>query len=246
VDEQKLSELFKTAAGDAPPASFDEQDVLNRSRQVTTRRRSMIAGGGGLAVVVVAAGLVFGTGVLGHSAGGGQAAASAPASGKAPFQHSLAGPEAVTPSGGFPTTSPVQGGGSAGGVGPGADGTLPGCGPADAKLAVALASELPSAGATPDKQVATPTVFECPPGGRAATYAVHAGSVTGTVTVALVPRGHGIVFQGDGPAPDQTDGGPSTSGKFTVLLFSLPSEDSKPAPISDHLGKIEKVIAAQY
>lgn len=249
MDEQKLSELFRTAAGDAPPASFDVTDVTARSRRATLRSRSVLAGGSALAVVVLAIGLVFATGGFGHPTGGSGVAAGAAgpnSSGKGPFSHSLAGPDAVTPSGGFPTSSPVQGGGSAGRVGPGADGTLPGCGPADRKLAVALASELPAAGATVDRPVPTPAVFECPPGGRAASYAVHAGSVSGTVTVALVPRTAGIVFQGEGPDPSQTDGGPSKSGRFLVLLFSLPAEPGQPAPISDHLGVVETAVAARY
>ena len=249
MDEQRLSELFKTAAGDAPPASFDVTDVTARSRRATVRSRSVLAGGSALAVVVVAIGLVFATGGFGHPAGGSGVAAgvaSPNSSGRGPFSHSLAGPDAVTPSHGFPTSSPVQGGGSAGGVGPGADGTRSGCGPADRKLAVALASELPAAGATVDQPVPTPAVFRCPPDGRAATYAVHAGSVTGTVTVALVPRTSGIAFQGEGPDPSQTDGGPSKSGRFLVLMFSLPAQPGHPAPISDHLDVVQQAIAARY
>src|SRR5687768_12768767 len=61
MDEQKLADLFRDAAHDAPPASFDASDVRTASRRATVRRRNSIAAGTTLAVVLGFGGAVAGT-----------------------------------------------------------------------------------------------------------------------------------------------------------------------------------------
>ena len=96
MDEQKLNELFKSAVGDAPPASFDAQDIATAAQRLTKRRRSLLAGGGGIAVLVVAVLVVLVSGGFGHTSGSGGVAAGALApssrpSGQGTFGHSGAG-----------------------------------------------------------------------------------------------------------------------------------------------------------
>src|ERR1041384_4596943 len=52
MDEQKLADLFRDAAHEAPPASFDAGDVRTASRKAALRRRNSIAGGTALVFVL--------------------------------------------------------------------------------------------------------------------------------------------------------------------------------------------------
>ncbi|HEX3649844.1 MAG TPA: hypothetical protein VHV49_15570, partial [Pseudonocardiaceae bacterium] len=217
MDERQLAELFRAAAGQAPPASFDEQDVAAAARKVTQRRRSVLAGGGGLAVVLLVVGLVFGAGGFRHTLSGGSAGEAAAPAHSGPtvtnghtLGPALAGPEGVTPPS-FPVTSPLQGGVGTGEAGHGAGSTHAGCGPTDGGLAVALASELPSVGAP----VAAPAALICPSGARTATYAVSGGHVTAV----LVPSATGGVV-GDPTAGSRSHQGVSVSGKWTVVVVA--------------------------
>lgn len=206
MDEQRLSELFQDVVSDTPPASFDERDVATAARRVTVRRQRLLAGGSGLVIVVLAVGLLLGTGRLGHTVGNGAASAGVAA---APAQTSSYGGAAVVPGvrtpNSFPRSSSMQGGAGGGKVGAGADSTHAGCGPADGALAVALAGELPSAGAP----VAVPVTVTCPAGSRSAAVAVPHG----VVVAVLLPKGS-VVNQA---------GVSSASGQWTVLLTSSPT-----------------------
>src|SRR5687768_11522241 len=66
MDEQKLADLFRDAAHDAPPASFDAGDVRTASRRATLRRRNSIAAGTTLVVVLGFGGVVAGAGWFGQ------------------------------------------------------------------------------------------------------------------------------------------------------------------------------------
>ena len=253
MDEQKLRDLFASAVRDAPPASFDEADVATESRRVTTRRRRAMLGGSSVAVVVIAAGLVFGTGVLGHNLGGtGTDSASGTAQGQSTFGRNAVGPRTDNQGGnhaqnevpnagtspGFPTTTPLQGGGTVGGVGPGAGGTPSGCGPTDGKLAVALANELAAVGA-PE---AMPAGLSCAAGSRSAGYLVHDGSASGYVVAVVTSSGQA--------APTETNVGAAkasapASGGRTVTVLSVPAAGSPDAPLSGAIFGMAEDLAGK-
>lgn len=241
MDERKLAELFQSTVRDAPPASFDDTDVVLASKAITRRRRAMLAGGGSLAVVVLAVSLVLATGVFGHTLGGSSSSGAAMAPerqsntngtrlGEGPFSGNEGGPGSPRVATGFPTESPMQGGGTTGRVGPGADSTLQGCGPTDAELAFALAGELSSVGAP----ILAPAGVSCPPGTRVATYAVPKGSVTAL----LVPAGRTSQVTVRGLASSAT---PSASGTWTVFVVSQPSSS-----YATRLAAIEQAIATRF
>jgi hypothetical protein len=251
VDEEKLADLFKAAVADPPPASFTEHDIAAKSRQVTKQRRAALAGGGGLVVVILAVGLLLGTGVFGHTSGG-STLAGGPAGGAQRSDGSFgnvvpglasgnAGPNAISPTH-FPGSTPKQGGGENGGVGSDAGGTHAGCGPTDRQLAVALANELPSAGAP----VATPAALACIPGTRTATYHVHVGgSPNGYITALLVPVNAPTLFS-DHAKGTSGDTGPARSGKWTVVVLSQPTGGAASGPVANQIAGIQKALAAKF
>lgn len=114
MDEQRLSELFRDAAGEAPPPSFDRDDVVAASRRASARRRSALAGSSLLGVAVLTGGVLLGGQVLQPSQ-----KSEAPGAGDRTLE--------VTPFAAPPGTGP--------GAAPGSEG---GCGPADAELAAEL------------------------------------------------------------------------------------------------------------
>lgn len=236
MDEQKLTELFRSAVRDTPPASFDDRDVAAAADRITRRRRQALMGGGGVVTVVaLLVGLFYGFSALGHNGGG----ASAGSAAFAPAQQSdtsgtrlNSGPFAQREGGsGFPSESPLQGGDSKGKVGPGADSTSQGCGPTDRELVDALASKLPSVGA---RVAALPAGVTCPTGTRSATVVVPGG----TVTVLLVrPALTSLLGAGD-LTYIQT---PAASGAWAVFVLTQPTS----ATASDLLT-IGGKIAAQF
>jgi hypothetical protein len=254
MDEQKLRDLFASAVRDVPPASFDDADIATESRRVTVRRRKAMFGGSAVAVVVIAAGLVFGTGVLGHNLGGTptEGNASGAAQGQSTFGRNAVGPRTDTQGGNhaqnevpntgtephFPTTTPLQGGGTVGGVGPGAGGTPSGCGPTDGKLAVALANELAAVGA-PE---AMPPGLSCAAGSRSAGYLVHDGSASGYVVAVVTTAGQ--------TAPTETNVGAAkasapASGGRTVTVLSVPAAGSPSAPLSGAIFGMAEDLAGK-
>ena len=124
MDEQKLQELFRDAASAAPPASFEEQDIVRGSRRVTARRRMAAAGGSVVAAAVIIGGVGVGTGTFNT----GTPVAAPPATVK---------PRTPETKPGGPWVMTVPSGGQE-------------CAAPDADLARALAAELPdAAGSTP-------------------------------------------------------------------------------------------------
>lgn len=252
VDEEKLGELFAAAACDAPPPSFDAADVAYASRRLSARRRALLTSASGVAIVLVAAGLFLGLAPFVHNSGGmsgasaGAARLAAPSESMRTFGSNLvpghAGrPDSAAPN--FPGTPPLQGGGVSGGVGPAADSTPQGCGPADGELAVALARELPSAGADPvDPKNAQRAGLTCPSGSRSVGFAVRAGTATGRVVALVTPAGvdtsaHGLP-SGSGTARHGTSGG------RTVVVVAVPGAGSASAPLAGSLPSLAATLAA--
>jgi hypothetical protein len=247
VDEHKLTGLFQSAVRDAPPASFDMRDIAMAARaakRATMRRRTWIIGGGGFVVVFLAAGLVLGGGTLGDALRGTSSAGSA--AGQSTVGNNLAPgvsgglAQRVPGNGtGFPTATPLQGGGGVGRVGPGADGTPGGCGPTDGKLAVALANELSSVGAPPQ---AAPASIGCPPGSRVAAYLVHDGSDSGYVVAVVTPAGKPTA--GDGALGVARAVAPASGGR-QVTVLSVPASAGATAPLTGGLFGIAQDLAGK-
>lgn len=251
MDDRKLSELFQAAVRDVPPASFDESDVALASKRVTARRRSMLVGGSLTVVVAIAVGLVVGSGILGHNLGGSNASAGSAAA--AGSSGSTFGSNAVPrrPSGGaqdqqvppehgtagFPTATPMQGGGGVGGVGPGAGSTPSGCGPTDRELAVALANELASVGAP-----AVVPGLTCQPGVRSAGYQVQDGTADGVIAVIVTNAGQKSPTIGTLGAARAT--APASGGR-TVTVLSVPAAGSPSAPLSGAIFGMAEDIAGK-
>ncbi|MDT7787281.1 MAG: hypothetical protein QOF58_5700 [Pseudonocardiales bacterium] len=180
MDEQKLADLFRDAAHDAPPASFDAGDVRTASRRATLRRRNSIAAGTTLVVVLGFGGVMAGAGWFGttntsDNAGSGQQEPAAP-------QTELASPQqqqAQPPTKNFPGDVSTQGDASTpGSTGPSAgERAVQGCVEVDRELADALAGEL---SVSPDFAVA-PTVT-CSPDSRSASFKIDGLTVTAIVT----------------------------------------------------------------
>ncbi|HEY3610930.1 MAG TPA: hypothetical protein VGL06_25770 [Pseudonocardiaceae bacterium] len=248
VDDQKLTGLFQSAVRDAPPASFDVRDVAMAARaakRATMRRRTWIIGGTGFVVVFLGVGLVLGGGTLGDALRGTSSASANSAAGQSTVGNNLlprasGGQAQRVPNGtGFPTATPLQGGGGVGGVGPGADGTPGGCGPTDGQLAVALANELSSVGAPPKP---VPASIGCPAGSRAAAYLVNDGSDSGYVVAVVTPAGKPTA--GDGAIGVARAVAPASGGrKITVL--SVPASAGATAPLTGGLFGIAQDLAGK-
>ncbi|PSL55107.1 hypothetical protein B0I31_10564 [Saccharothrix carnea] len=250
MDEQKLSELFRDAASDAPPPSFDVDAVRSASARATARRRSSVAVGSALALVLVFGGVVV-AGVLGsgtsgdHSVAGSAQDASSP--NVTPF--SAGEPEVLSKdavperSGGMPPKSipddpSTQGDEPPGSAGRTAAGSAQrGCVEVDRELAVALADELSVANAGQ----AAPAAADCPPDARGASFLVRAGDVYGTVSVVVVPAG------ATGLVPDRTDAYASakTPDGRELYVLSRPEEGSVEPPLADRLAELAERLAAR-
>ncbi|PXY34573.1 hypothetical protein BAY59_03365 [Prauserella coralliicola] len=225
MDERELKELFRQAAGEAPPPTFSASDVAAESRRVTRRRRNTIAGVA-CAVVLLGGGAGAVGVLLGNGSESNTTAASAPGQEGADEQPGASSgrpPQAQV----FPNTVPKQGGAVEG------ESTL-GCDTVDRELATALAGELP-AGAD-----AVAGGGDCPDGPHSATYSVEGG----TITAVFAPRG--LAFQ----LPEQPEGAefeqrPTASGG-TVYVLATPDSASRTPPLSTELGRIADALARHF
>ena len=213
MDEQRLTELFRDAAGEAPPPSFGRDDVVAASRRATARRRGMLAGGSLLGVAVLTGGVLLGGQALPsqmNETPTGEAPAAAPqgAPGGAGGTIESATPFAAPPGAGT-------------GAAPGAAG---GCGLADAELAAALTATL-----GPGLELAFPQ--PCPPGFRAAGVAVPGGTV-----YALL----GPTALSDADLPGYATA-PADAEVLSVL--SVPSEPSAPPPHAADVDDLARKLA---
>ncbi|MFJ8960446.1 hypothetical protein ACIRG5_13765 [Lentzea sp. NPDC102401] len=178
MDEQKLADLFRDAAQDAPPASFDAGDVRTASRRATLRRRNSIAAGTTLVVVLGFGGVFAANSWVSqdssslNSAGSGQNRDNAAESPMTALE--------VKPSTGFSGESKSTQGDAQtpGSTGPSAsESAVQGCAGVDRELADALADEL---SVSPDFAV-SPTLT-CSPDSRSAAYKIDGLTITAIVT----------------------------------------------------------------
>ncbi len=250
MDDDQLAQLLHDAVPDAPPATFDADDVLTTSRRLTARRRSLVRGASMAAVMLLAAGLLTGLGVVGlgwfgHTVGGGVSSAgpeivNGPAASPLFGSESRrAGPNAERND--VPATPPMQGGGVAGSVGPSADNTPGGCGSTDGELAVALAGELPSVGGAP-----TPTsvpAADCPSDARSGVaYAVRDNGVNGVVVAVLRYGTDGTALPVTGPV--QASARTRSGNTITVLSQAQPAGGA--TPFAAKLPSIANSLATQF
>ncbi|SEP77097.1 hypothetical protein SAMN05216188_101435 [Lentzea xinjiangensis] len=183
MDEQKLADLFRDAAHDAPPASFDAGDVRTASRRAALRRRNSIAAGTTLAVVLGFGGAVAATGWFGQdgrdtlNSAGQQEKDTA----QSPLTELMTPQQAQPPTKNFPGDHGVSTQGdprSPGSTGPSAgDRAVQGCAGVDRELADALAGEL---SVSPD--FAEPPAVTCSPDSRSAAFRIDGLTVTAIVT----------------------------------------------------------------
>lgn len=160
MDEQQLSELFRTAVRETPPPSFDRDDVLAASRRATARRRRVIAGGTAGGAVLAGAALA-GIAVLPPGAGSGVAA---PVSTDAVQRVDQPRPRSLPRAGGQAEPRSLLAPDS------------PPCAPADPELAARLVTALEERGVTPTNP-ARPVPDGCPDSARAAGVPVPGGTV---------------------------------------------------------------------
>ncbi|GLY48510.1 hypothetical protein [Lentzea sp. NBRC 102530] len=178
MDEQKLADLFRDAAHDAPPASFDVGDIRTGSRRATQRRRNSIAAGTAFVVV-----LGFG-GVFAVNSGTSQDTSAMNSAGSGQDRNEAAespmSPQKANPPTNFAgkETSTQGDGSTLGSTGLGAgDSTVQGCAGVNRELADALAVEL----SVPPDTAQTPTL-SCSPDSRSAAFKIDGLTVTAIVT----------------------------------------------------------------
>jgi len=250
VDEHRLAELFQDAVRDAPPASFNEHDVLTASTRARARQRTRIATGAALAIVLIAGGstgavALFGDGQRGAETNVASAPGEAEPGGGKLGPYGSPAPGALDPPAGslapqldVPAESPKQGGAPLGKTGPSANG----CGQADRELADALAGELPAVAITSGPH---PAMVACPAGSHGASYEVADGASRGVLTIMLVPRdvlatpsvagGHGVAS-----APRAAPSGGA------LILVSQPRDASTPAPFAADLERLSAELAPRF
>ena len=231
VEERELGALFQQAAsGTAPPASFDEQDVIRGSRRVTARRRVLAGGGSLVAAALVVGGVGVGTSGLQEDR---STVASPPAAPQA--QAPQQGPQQVPQQGGASIES--HGGGASVLSSPTGTG---GCGPADPAVAAAVARQLPEAG-----QVPPHPATDCPPGSRAAEFQVHDASGSGRLTVVLAPASSGEQPRAESPGPrGSTQVADRTRSGRVLVLRTSPEAGSDRAPYGERLGQVAQQLAS--
>jgi hypothetical protein len=249
VDEKKLTELFKDAVRDAPPASFGTGDVQRASRRATERRRTAIVSGSVLAVVLLGGGVVTGVALSGENLDSNASAPMVASSGQGDgggtmYDNGAASGASARAESGQPndrSEGPKQGGSPVGSAGPSAGSTPGGCEKADRELAAALASELPAA-ANARVGAEKPVPFACPPGSRAASFEVVDGPRSGTLSVVLAPPGStpGIVPMGAKvPGTVNRNASALLSGGM-VYIVSQPGPELAEPPF----GEIAQSLAA--
>lgn len=178
MDEQKLADMFRDAAHDAPPASFDAGDVRTASRRAALRRRNSIAAGTTLVVVLGFGGVMASTNWIGqdkniaNNAGAGQDRDNG-------AESPLSEPMNPQSPKNFPGDVSTQGDAST----PGSTGlatgerAVQGCAAVDRELADALAVEL----SVSPGHAEAPTVT-CSPDSRSAAFKIDGLTITAIVT----------------------------------------------------------------
>jgi hypothetical protein len=180
MDEQKLADLFRDAAHDAPPASFDAGDVRTASRRATQRRRNSIAAGTTMVVVLGFGGVAAGNNWFSQDTGARNAAGSGQEQDNAAQSPMTALEQAQPPQKYFPSEEASTQGDL---PTPGSTGlstsasAVQGCAGVDRELADALAGEL---SVPPDRAI--PPTVTCSPDSRAAAFKIDGLTITAIVT----------------------------------------------------------------
>ncbi|GGP80704.1 hypothetical protein [Saccharothrix coeruleofusca] len=253
MDEQKLAELFREAASDAPPASFDVAGVRGASHRATARRRAAVALGSGLAVVVGLGGVVAGLGGVAREEGARPAVAGSadrpPSPTLSPFGAPVEpriddGGRVPELSGGMPPKSipedsSTQGDEPTGSASPRAGGTPGGCAEVDRELAVALADEFPVAQGTQP----SPAAATCPDGARGASYLVRDGNAVGTVSVIVVPPD--VLAAATLGSPQARESRKPARGGGTVHVISEPATGATTPPFADRVDDAATALAGE-
>jgi hypothetical protein len=257
MDERKLSELFRDSVPDAPPPTFNAQDVAAESGRQTLRKRNALLGGSALGVLLVA-----GIAVLSVALWGGTDSNEQATSAGAPMVARSTGNGELVPNevpndraqppaadGGvqqdpsFSAELPKQGGAPTGNAGPSGPGSTPsGCGQADRELAAALAGELPAAA---NIEPVAATVL-CPVGSRAAAVPLTDGTRTGVVTVVLTPEGRSVDYPVNGSPQGAVVGVGSAGGGKRVYVITEPSGASIEAPFAAEVSRAAERLATRY
>lgn len=240
MDERELTRLFQGAADDAPPASFDVDDVAAASRMATARRRMRVA-----AVTSITAVALGGAGVIAVTSpfadrGTEEAAGSAglletsPNAGQPDRQDTrLENGDSREPQ----SAQSMQGDSATAAA---ADelgiASTARCAEVDRRLATALAGELP---VVPDAATAVPGRL-CSDDGNAA-FRVTDGDATGLVMVAYLADTSTATIKMSAPAATATA---RTSSGGLVTVASVPTGRSSSAPFADDVQRIAAAIAA--
>ncbi|QUH05477.1 hypothetical protein HUO13_36045 [Saccharopolyspora erythraea] len=221
MDERKLEELFREAVPSAPPASFDEGDVVRGSRRITARRRMAAAGGGVAAAAVLFVGAGFGTGLF--TPGDQDTVASLRESGPQP------------PAQPAPTNGPIV---------MNDPGTRSSCGAPDARLADALAGALPEAAG----RAAVPASGSCPSGSQSAAFELTEGASTGNVSVIVSPASSVGAEQAKPTEVRRPDGTEQVVRKAVsgqVLVVRSDPDGATEAPFGERLVAIADGLAGR-
>ncbi|CAM06318.1 hypothetical protein A8924_0145 [Saccharopolyspora erythraea NRRL 2338] len=222
MDERKLEELFREAVPSAPPASFDEGDVVRGSRRITARRRMAAAGGGVAAAAVLFAGVGFGTGLF--TPGEQNTVASLRESDPKP-------PAQPAP----PTNGPIV---------MSDPGTRSACGAPDAWLADALVGALPEAAGRAAVSASGP----CPSGSRSAAFELAEGASTGNVSVIVSPASSVGAEQAEPTEVRRPDGTEQVVRKAVsgqVLVVRSDPDGATEAPFAERLVAIADGLAGR-
>jgi hypothetical protein len=228
VDERKLEELFRDAVTTAPPATFDEQDVIRGSRRVTARRRLAAVGGSLVVTTLLVGGIGVGTGVFRDES---NTIASQPESAK-----DRPGAQTMTPRSGDDATRPPMS------VEPGGAGQ---CGSPDSRLAGALAGQLPEVRAT------SPVAASggCPSGSQSVAFVLRDGDAAGRLSVILSPVGTTPPDQARPQETRRPDGTEQVTRKAhsgrILMVLSDPDAGSPAPPFRDRLVPITEGLAGQ-
>lgn len=225
VDDQRLSMLFRDAAGQPPPASFDRDDVLAASRRATAWRRSALVGGSLLGIAVLTGGVLLGGQFLVPRETS-EAPTAAPAPPPPPPPQAggrMLEPEPLSgmPPPGMPPRDPAAG-----------------CGPADPALSAELTEVLAERGAAPTG-LTVPLPKSCPPGARAAGVPVPGGTLYVVLSPAATGSGDGRAGRPDGSLAHTTATG---SGQLLSVL-SVPAARAQPAPLADGVDELARELA---
>ncbi|GAA5124459.1 hypothetical protein [Haloechinothrix salitolerans] len=237
MDDRELTRLFRNATEDAPPASFDVDDVSAASRRATARHRMRVAAVTSItAIVLGGAGVVAVTSPFSDRGTGEVASAPAPLEARPnagqPAQEDMrleGGDSGESRSerskqGGRDVTTQADKLGIAG---------TAWCDEVDRELATALAGEL---SVVPDNAVPGRL---CSDGGNAA-FRVTDGDATGLIMVAHLP-GRSEVTMSLGEDTMVATARASSSG--IVVVASVPTGGSATAPFAADVGRIADAIA---